>query len=207
VRTSTERLDERPTARRLQDAAAALFAERGYNATSMQDVADAVGLLKGSLYYYIDSKADLLAKIVEDTQAETIAILEEAAARIDLAPAERLRLYTELQIKYNIANPNRVRIWYLEWSRLPDDRLREISRRRKKFEHIIGALIDEMQDDGSVAESANSKVLVMCCFAVISWMLMAYSPGRRWGEAYYSPEKLSEFVVDGVVGWGQRASG
>jgi TetR/AcrR family transcriptional regulator, cholesterol catabolism regulator len=200
------RLDDRPMARRLLDSAAKLFAERGYNATSMQEVADALGLLKGSLYYYIDSKADLLAKIVEDTQEETLAILDEAAGRADLAPEERLRRYIEQQIAYNIANPDRTRIWYLEWERLPPDRLPEITKRRKRFEITVGSMIDDMRNEGTVAGAANTKVLVMSCFAVISWMLTSYRPDDRWREAY-PPEKLARFIIDGVLGWGHPVPG
>ena len=48
------------------------FHEKGYEATSIQDIADAVGILKGSLYYYITSKEDLLFEILEDVHQQGI---------------------------------------------------------------------------------------------------------------------------------------
>ena len=66
----------RPPRRRRQEileAAAGVFHEKGYKATSIQDIADAVGILKGSLYYYIRSKEDLLNEILQDVHQHAIA--------------------------------------------------------------------------------------------------------------------------------------
>src|ERR1700750_2985463 len=66
--------------REIYDVAARVFHEKGYEQTSMDDIADAVGLLKGSLYHYINSKEDLLygiAQAVDRTVAERMAANEQ----------------------------------------------------------------------------------------------------------------------------------
>src|SRR6266576_966289 len=60
------------------DAAIDVFWRKGYSAASVQDVADSVGVLKGSLYYYIDSKEDLLYEILHGVHEEALARIEAA---------------------------------------------------------------------------------------------------------------------------------
>ena len=69
-----------PREQQILDAAAVVFYEKGYAAASIQDVADAVGILKGSLYYYIDSKEDLLFEILRDAHPRVDAAPERVAA-------------------------------------------------------------------------------------------------------------------------------
>ncbi len=66
--------------RRVYAAALRLFTEKGYHATSMQDIAAAVGLYKGSLYHYIGAKEDLLARVFERGMGS---LLNEVEAIVD----------------------------------------------------------------------------------------------------------------------------
>src|SRR5438128_12273892 len=61
-------------------AALRLFREKGYHATSMQDIAAAVGLYKGSLYHYIGSKEELLARVFERGMGSLLTDVERIAA-------------------------------------------------------------------------------------------------------------------------------
>src|SRR5947207_409360 len=73
---SIQAAPSRPPRRRQQEileAAARVFHEKGYESTSIQDIADEVGILKGSLYYYIRSKEDLLYEIIRDIHDDAIA--------------------------------------------------------------------------------------------------------------------------------------
>ncbi len=77
-----------------------IFCEKTYHGTSLQDIADAVGMLKGSLYYYISSKEQLLADIILDgvhTLSEDLLRVENA----NLPPVERLRQIVREHIKFN----------------------------------------------------------------------------------------------------------
>ncbi len=61
----------------LIDAAAKIFQDKGYEAASIQDVADALGILKGSVYYYIDSKEDLLFAAIQEVHESALANMEK----------------------------------------------------------------------------------------------------------------------------------
>src|SRR4029079_10204677 len=90
--------------REVLDAAARVFYERGYSDASVQDVADELGILKGSLYHYIDTKEDLLFRLLQETHDEIYLILEEVAALEGLNPIDRLEIYIRKQVEYNIDN-------------------------------------------------------------------------------------------------------
>ena len=78
--------------REVIDAAAKVFYRRGYADASVQDIADELGILKGSLYHYIDTKEDLLFRLLSETHDDVHAILDEVAEMPDLEPLERLHL-------------------------------------------------------------------------------------------------------------------
>ena len=74
----------------LLEAATHLFKEKGYHSTSMQELADALGMQKGSLYYYIASKEELLRRLMERATSFMATQIDEIYAS-DLPPAQKLR--------------------------------------------------------------------------------------------------------------------
>src|SRR6202012_2543527 len=85
--------------REVTEAASEIFWRKGYRAASIQDVADKVGVLKGSLYYYIDSEEDLLWRIIEDVHQQSSAILDDALA-LEVSPIERIRIYIVRHVEW-----------------------------------------------------------------------------------------------------------
>lgn len=173
--------DARPPKRRdreVLDAAAKVFYERGYANASVQDVADALGILKGSLYHYIDTKEDLLYRLLEETQRDVHSILDEVAALDGLDALERLRLYVRRQVEFNIENLAKVSVFYHDLQRLSPDRRASIVARRRQHEAFVVELIEELQREGRADASLDSHVLSRCLFATIIWTYRWYNPKR-----------------------------
>src|SRR3954467_8481496 len=105
------------------DAAARVFARRGYADASVQDVADELGILKGSLYHYIKMKEDLLFWLLEAVHKDVEEILEAVAQAPGLAPLERIELYVKRQVLYNLDNLERISIYYHDVDSLTAERL------------------------------------------------------------------------------------
>src|ERR1700733_3944476 len=116
----------------LTRAACEVFALKGYSAASIQDVADKVGVLKGSLYYYIETKEDLLWRIVEDVHAQSAEILEEALA-LDVTPIERIRIFIARHVEWYLTNLQEVGVFFREWRHLTGERHRIIRERRRGY--------------------------------------------------------------------------
>src|SRR4029077_17243643 len=89
------------------DAAARVFHEKGYGSSSIQDIADGVGILKGSLYYYIDSKEDLLYEILRRVNEEAFQQFEYAVAA-ETATMAKLRAFVVALFTFHTENLVRI---------------------------------------------------------------------------------------------------
>src|SRR5689334_9378779 len=122
------------------DAAARVFARRGYADASVQDVADELGILKGSLYHYIRAKEDLLFWLLEAVHADLDQILAEVSAEEGLAPLDRIALYVSRNVAYNLDNLERAAIYYRDSDALGEERLTAMTGLRRTHERFINGL-------------------------------------------------------------------
>ncbi|MDQ8043909.1 MAG: TetR/AcrR family transcriptional regulator [Solirubrobacteraceae bacterium] len=183
------------------EAAARVFYRRGYADASVQDVADEIGILKGSLYHYIKTKEDLLFRLLEGVHEEVGTILREVAAVPDLAPLDRLHLYVSRQVEYNARNLMRISIYYHDVARLSDERRRAIYKQRGGHEAFVAELIRQAQAAGEVDPEQDPQLLANCAFGNVIWVYRWYNPKGRLG-----PQALAKGAADFVVG-GIRHSG
>ena len=87
-----------------------LFAERGFAGTSLQDIADALGITRPALYYYVKSKDELLAKLAADVAGGSAAQITEVAARPDLDAVGKIREIARLNVVRVATQPERFRL-------------------------------------------------------------------------------------------------
>jgi TetR/AcrR family transcriptional regulator, cholesterol catabolism regulator len=144
----------RPRDQEVIAAAVAIFARKGYAAASVQDVADELGMLKGSLYYYIDSKEDLLGRIFDDSHAEASAIVAEVSGS-DAAAAARVGTFVERYAHWYLTHLPRVSIYMREWRYLEGERRRRVDAQRRFYDRFLAGLIAEAQADGDAAGSLD----------------------------------------------------
>ena len=184
--------------REVVGAAAKVFLRRGYADASVQDVADELGILKGSLYYYISTKEDLLFWLLEEVHEEVERLLHEVEALEGLAPLERLREYVRRQVDYNASNLAKISVYYHDIEQLGDERRRDMQRRRKTHERFVTALIKDAQARGEIDAGADPRVLANCVFAVIIWCYRWYTPGGRVKRQELA-DMLAAFTIGGLV--------
>jgi AcrR family transcriptional regulator len=180
-------------------AAVKVFYERGYSDATVQDVADELGILKGSLYHYINSKEDLLLRLLDEVHEDVERILTEVSAREGLDPLERLALYVRRQVLYNLDNLQRIAIYYHDMERLSDEHRQGVVNRRKAHERFVTGLIKEAQQAGLADPSLDAKLVSNCVFATIIWTYRWYRPGGRSSRDTIA-KLCSSFVLGGVVG-------
>lgn len=181
------------------EAAAKVFHARGYADASVQDIADELGILKGSLYHYIDSKEDLLFRLLDDTHAEVEEILQEVAALPDLAPLERLEEYTRRQVQYTSRNLTRMAIYYHDADQLTAERHSELLRKRRVHERFVTGLIAEAQERGEASRELDPRVAANLLFGSMIWVYRWYRLGGRLRPAELA-DACARFVLHGVVG-------
>jgi TetR/AcrR family transcriptional regulator, cholesterol catabolism regulator len=176
------------------DSAIEIFYERGFSDTSVEDVASAAGLLKGSLYYYIDSKQDLLYKIIEDVHEAVQRIFDETTSDTSVPPLERLARFARRQIEYNARHVKTISVYYHDYERLEGQLLAEVRSRRRQHERAVLTLLDEAKAEGSIAESLDTKLAASCVFAVIIWPYTWYRSNRP------GPAELAAFCTSFILG-------
>jgi TetR/AcrR family transcriptional regulator, cholesterol catabolism regulator len=192
----------RPRKRRDQeviDAAAKVFYERGFADASVQDVADELGILKGSLYHYIETKEDLLFRLLEELHDEVQAILEEVAAVEGLDPLQRLELYIRKQVLFNLENLPRVAVYYNDYERLSPDRRAQIVARRRVHERYVTEVIEEAQRAGEANPELDARLLSNFIHGAFIWTYRWYHPGGKVSREKVA-DTCAEFALRGVVG-------
>jgi TetR/AcrR family transcriptional regulator, cholesterol catabolism regulator len=175
-------------------AASEIFWQKGYRATSIQDVADKVGVLKGSLYYYIDSKEDLLWRIIEDVHVESSEILEQALA-LDVSPIERIRIFIALHVEWYLKNVKEVSVFFREWRHLTGPRLRTAKDRRRGYERVIRALMLDAQEAGDVSSKLDLHYAARYVLAAVNAVPDWYKPGGQDSASH-----IAEAYADMTVG-------
>ncbi|HEY4279620.1 MAG TPA: TetR/AcrR family transcriptional regulator [Conexibacter sp.] len=186
------------------DTAAEIFYKHSYADATVQDVADALGILKGSLYYYIKTKEDLLFRLLEQVHDEVDEILRATAEEsVELEPLERLELYVRRQTEYNLKNLVKITVYYHDLDRLSAERRRAILRRRKAHEDFVGGLIRAAQASGAVDPGLDAGLLRNCVFSTIIWTFSWYQPRGRF-KASEIADLCARFALGGVTAGGVR---
>jgi TetR/AcrR family transcriptional regulator, cholesterol catabolism regulator len=183
----------------LMRAAGKVFYERGYADATVQHVADELGILKGSLYHYIDSKEDLLLRLFDRLHADVDRILEEVASEPGLEPLERLELYIRRQILYNLDNLEPIAIYYRDVKRVGEASRAAMVERRKVHERFVARLIEQAQAAGEADPRLDAKLAGNCVFASIIWTYRWYRPDGRSSREEIAA-LCTDFVLGGVVG-------
>lgn len=176
-------------------AAIEIFHANGYAATSVEDVANMVGILKGSLYYYIDSKEDLLQRIVEDVHRDVQALIDEAVNGKEGSTLDRLAAYVRAQVEFNARNVKRVRVYYHDYEQLSGPRLAEVRTRRRAQEQAIIGLLQQAKSAGELPDSLNERLASKMLFSIIVWMYTWYKPGGS-----VSGRELGEYCAEFALG-------
>jgi AcrR family transcriptional regulator len=172
--------------------AAALFARGGYPGTSMNQVAQACGLSKATLYHYYRDKYELLVSIADGHVTRLQGTVDEALAR-ERTPAGQMRvLIRRLVEEYaNAQNEHRVLtedVKFLE----PADRDRILGKEREMvaaFAQVVAALRPDL------SEAAMSKPLTMLLFGMVNWMFTWMQP-----QGALSYEEMAPIVSDLFLG-------
>jgi TetR/AcrR family transcriptional regulator, cholesterol catabolism regulator len=180
------------------DAAAKVFHVRGYADASVQHIADELGILKGSLYHYIDSKEDLLFRILDEAHHEVESILSDVEA-MDAAPLEKLHEYTRRQVEYTSRNLAKMAIYYHDVDKLSEDRRKDVLRRRRVHEQFVIDCITLAQERGETRKGLDARLTTNYLFGSMIWVYRWYRPSGKHKPAQVATE-CADFVIAGITG-------
>ncbi len=180
-------------------AAARIFRQKGYHGTSVQDIADAVGLLKGSLYHYIRSKEQLLARLFEGALEDTVRELE-AIARRDAPAGERLADMVRAYVRAVTTNLDAVGLYLREWRSLPAREVGRLAARRRAMRSLFREVLVEGAERGEFAPG-DADVAAFAILGMCNWVYEWYTPDGR-----LSAIALGDELADRALGAVRAAS-
>jgi AcrR family transcriptional regulator len=181
----------------LVQAAAKLFKEKGFAATTLGDVAEAVGVDRASLYYYIDNKAELLQEAVEDAQTTN---LEDFLALLtsDLTPPQRVEALLANAMRSFHENYPQVFVYLQEdMTRIgsrKDPWARKMLEQTRAFEQAMIALIEDGMNTGYFRSDLDSAIVSSALWGMINWTHRWYRPEK------HDPEEVARTFAALVLG-------
>jgi AcrR family transcriptional regulator len=173
----------------LLETATLLFKEKGYHNTSMQDLADALGMQKGSLYYYIDSKEELLRELLEQATSILGAQIDEIYAA-DLSPSEKLRRALENHGQAMMDHLNLVTVYLQEYRSLPPERLQEVLATREHYEQRLMQILEDGIASGEF-RPVDVKMTVFGFLGMLNWTHQWFSPDGK-----LTSEQIAAILAD-----------
>jgi TetR/AcrR family transcriptional regulator, cholesterol catabolism regulator len=176
--------------------AARLFAEKGYHGTSIGDLAEAMGVQKGSLYAHIDSKADLLWEVARDGAAAFHAALDEVDEALPATQKIRLALRAHLRVvaeQLDVAT-----VFIREWRYLEGERHEEFVAERRRYEERFRALFREGRDLGGLRTDLDDATATLLALSAANW---AYTWIRPETDTDSLADRFFDVLLDGMRGY------
>ena len=177
-------------------AAAQIFREKGYHATSMQDIAEAVNLQKGSLYHHIRSKEEILASLLDRALDLLILSMQEVMAS-PLSVEEKLRSAMRMYADNIAVHSDLAAVLLLEYRNLsPRLRARHMGR-RDRFEALWRELLRQGMQQG-VFRTSDEKLVALAILGVQNWMLTWYRADGPLSAAELS-NRFADLFLNGLL--------
>ncbi len=176
--------------------AARLFSERGYHGTSMQDLGDALGIQRGSLYAHIGSKEDLLLDVVEEGADRFLARGAEAV-ELDAPASERLRSLLVGHVEIATQHLDASTVFLNEWRYLSPELRDHIQEKRDRYEGVVRRIIDDGVAAGEFRADVDIRFAATLVLSAGNWTYTWYRPGGNLTPTEIG-ERFAELVTRGL---------
>lgn len=175
-------VDGRTVPERLVSAALRLFAEKGFEGTSVQDVVTAAGVTKGAMYHYFGSKEDLLHEIYARVLRMQMERLERVAAQ-DLPIAERVHAAATDVVATTIENIESATIFFRSLHQLGEAQQRAVRRDRRRYHELFRSMVVAGQEAGAFRAEVDPELAVDYFFGSVHHLPMWWNPRGRLSGA------------------------
>jgi AcrR family transcriptional regulator len=184
---------------RILEVAMKVFRERGYHAASMQEIADSVGMQKGSLYYYISGKQELLFLILERA-IDTITTRVDEIWRSELPPKEKLRQSILSHVEVLSQRLDMLTILLRERHALTESQQAAIDLKRVNYEKLFQKILAEGVRTGEFRD-IDVKIVSFGILGMCNWLYQWYSPDGRL-SAREIGDIFAEVIFGGLLSSG-----
>ena len=180
--------------------AARLFAAKGYHGTSVGDLAQALGVQKGSLYAHIGGKQELLYEAMREGADAFHRGLDGIPE--ELAVTERIRLALRAHLATVGDQLDVATIFVQEWRNLEGEHREEILAERRRYEGRIRALFREGRELGELRSDLDESVAALLFLSAANWAYTWLRPGADTDDL---ADRFYALLVDGMRGYSTPA--
>lgn len=184
------------------DAAAKVFQEKGFAAASLEDIAVEVGMRKGSLYHYINSKEDLLFAVVSEPAARILDTLQQVST-LDLPPSEKLRHAALTHAKVLDETFVYASVYLREIA--GNQRFADWSARDREYRRLMTSIVADGMERGDFSPVVSPGTATLAFIGALNWMTHWYRPGGALPAAVIADQICTTFL-NGMIARGGRAA-
>jgi AcrR family transcriptional regulator len=177
--------------------AARLFREKGFERTSLKEIAEACNMLPGSLYYRYSTKEALLVELMRRGVDLVTAEVESAYASSD-DPVERLRLCINAHLRALLVDSDAVYVLLFEWRALGPEAREDIIELRDQYESLWADILETMIAQGVVRKNVDGRLLRLIGLGALNWVATWFDPnGAHSLDAI--GDLIWQIAMDGVI--------
>ena len=186
------------TRERILDAAAVAFRERGFAATRLADIAERAELQAPSIYYYFDSKEELIEEVLSLGVTRTYAhVVERVSAVAEDDHLGRLKAAIEAHLAMVLQTGNYSAANLRLYGQMPDDIRKRLQRTQRTVGRYWADLLSNAQDAGAIRADLDLSATRMLILGSLNWVAEWYRPGGL------SPAQLGDLataiLLDGIA--------
>jgi AcrR family transcriptional regulator len=174
-------------------AAGRLFVDKGFDATTIRDIADAVGMRSGSPFYHFKSKQDMLKSVmIEGLQAALDA--QQAAVAGLKDPEEKFRALVKSHLRIILEDHTEFPVLLYEWRALSDESRAEVIAVKDRYEAVWQPVLRDLKKAGRLGD--DSKVARLMLFGALNWTVQWYRPGGGLTLDQIAERAIDFFLCD-----------
>jgi AcrR family transcriptional regulator len=153
--------------------AAVVFAEKGYHNASIREIAKATGVSLSGLYYYFQSKEELLWLVQDHTFGKLIQNLETALSGIE-DPEQKIRILIARYLTYFTDHTAEMKVLSHEAESLSGDYLARVNAKKRRLRELTAGILEELRPDSPM----DLRVATFALFGMMNWIYTWYRRGR-----------------------------
>ncbi|MDH3797812.1 MAG: TetR/AcrR family transcriptional regulator [Desulfobacterales bacterium] len=168
----------------IRNAAAKVFAERGFKSATTRDIARSARISPAAVYYYFDSKEDLLYQILEETISTGLSLIQEIEASpksLKEKLSDILKIHTQAAVDFS-----KMKLLVHNQDALNPEHQEEIKEKQRIYADSLMKILEELKADGKMID-LDTKACAFAFFGMVSWAYRWYDPKGK-----ISPARLSE---------------
>src|SRR4051794_2858930 len=177
--------------------AAAIFAEKGYHSTSIRDIARATKMSLSGLYYYFNSKEELLFLIQDYCFSTVIDDCRRLLAGVS-DPVHRLKLLIENHLNYFVQNMNEMKVLSHEANAISGDLFKKVNNKKRQYVDLAMKLLGEIARVYRIND-IDIRVATFSLFSMMNWIYNWYSPRKDVDVAGLS-QTITRLFLSGFLG-------